>query len=85
MDSKKQVKKIKKVSISLPEREAELLALYAQEAGISRPKAAHRIVREFLRQYKEHRGESALQPKNQLGLFDSIQIDIFNNTSKTSE
>lgn len=85
MNTKKQVKKIKKVSINLPEREVELLTLYAKEVGISRPEAVHRIVRTFLRQYKEKRGESALQPKNQLDLFDSIQIDIFNNTSKTFE
>lgn len=83
MKQKCQVRKTKKISITLPEREGELLAQYAKELGTTRPAAAHRILREFLRQYKPSVGDS--QPQNQLGLFDTIQIDIFNNTSKSSD
>lgn len=72
--------KRKKISFTLPEREGEILSLYAKENGISRPAAVRRMVRTALQQYS-----SALrhaEPRNQLGLFDVVQIDIFNSTSK---
>jgi len=72
--------KRKKISFTLPEREGEILSLYAKENGISRPAAVRRMVRAALQQYS-----SALrhaEPRNQLGLFDVVQIDIFNSTSK---
>ena len=78
--------KVKKFSIALPEREGELLNAYARDNGISRPEAIRRMVRQSLRQYKADMAATALgQPANQLNLFDSIQIDIFNNTSKAKE
>ena len=70
----------KKVSFALPEREGEMLALYAKEMGISRPAAVRRMVKRALRDHFQNRPQS--QPENQLGLFDVLQIDIFNNTSK---
>ncbi len=78
---KPKVNKNKKVSFSLPQKEGELLRLYAQQQGISRPDAIRRILKQFL---KEHvQGELKSVPKNQLDIFDSVQIDIFNNTSKS--
>ena len=80
---KAKAKKTKKISITLPEREGEVLKVYAKELGITRPAAVKRIVRETLKQYKTAAAKA--EPKNQLGLFDSLQVDIFNNTSKTSD
>ena len=76
-------KKAKRISISLSEREGELLARYAKEMGTTRPAAVRRFVRECLRQYRSQ--SKNVEPKNQLGLFDSMQIDIFNITSKTND
>lgn len=80
---KAKAKKTKKISITLPEREGEVLKVYAKELGITRPAAVKRIVRETLKQYKT--AVAKAESKNQLGLFDSLQVDIFNNTSKTSD
>ncbi len=75
--------KVKKISFTLPEREGEMLKSYAAELGISRQTAVKRMVREALKQYKASSLSS--EPRNQLGLFDTLQIDIFNNASKISE
>ena len=80
--SKKPAKK-KKITFSLPEREGEVLSLYAKEKGISRPAAVRRLVRAELQQYATSLRHA--EPKNQLGLFDVVQIDIFNSTSKVND
>lgn len=67
-------------SITLPEREGRLLKMYADDHGVTRPEALRRMVREALRQYKEQKGN--IQPDNQLGLFDCVQMDIFGNFSQ---
>ena len=72
--------KRKKISFTLPEREGEILSLYAKENGISRPAAVRRMVRAALQQYSAALRHA--EPRNQLGLFDVVQIDIFNSTSK---
>lgn len=83
---KKKTTKVKRFSITLPEREGELLKQYAKEHGITRPMALRRLVRQSLRQYKIERANTLQSvPKNQLNLFDSIQVDIFDNTSKASD
>lgn len=79
--NKKPTKK-KKISFALPEREGEMLARYAKEKGISRPAAVRRMVRTALQQYSSTIQHS--EPQNQLGLFDVVQIDIFNSTSKVN-
>lgn len=75
--------KKKKFSFVLPEREDELLTLYAKEHSLTRPEAVRRILRDYLRQYRS--SITKTEPDNQLGLFDSLQIDIFNSTSKTKD
>lgn len=74
--------KNKKYTLTLSEPEVRRLSAYATSHGIDRPTALHRIVSNTLRQF-------ATAPcneldKRQLGLFDSVQIDIFNNTSKVT-
>ncbi len=84
MSTRPKMRKIKKITITLSEKEGEWLSLYAQDLGISRPAVVRRMVREGLRDYKSMRG-GYIEPRNQLDLFDSIQVDIFNNTSKTND
>ena len=78
------MRRLKKITITLSEKEGEWLSLYAQDLGISRPDVVRRLMREGLRQYKASRGGTVV-PENQLELFDSIQVDIFNNTTKTEK
>lgn len=73
----------KRITFSLPEREGEILNAYAKELGISRPVAVRRMVKTALRQYASSRSQD--EPRNQLGLFDVLQIDIFNSTSKVND
>lgn len=75
MNNKVKTPKTKKFSITLPEREGKLLKMYAQDYGITRPMALRRMVREGLKAYQQAKG--TIQPDNQLGLFDPLQMDIF--------
>ena len=72
--------KPKKYTLTLTEREALRLGHYADSCGISRPQALQRLVKQAFK------GLAAVPDtacdSNQLGLFDTLQIDIFNNTSK---
>ena len=78
--------KKKKIIITLPEREGEMLKAYAKHNGTTCPAAVHRMVRQTLRQFKaEVAKQGKAEPQNQLNIFDSIQVDIFNNTSKVIE
>lgn len=74
--------KTKKYTLTLSEAEVRRLSAYAAAGGIERPVALHRIVSQALREYTA--SPSAHQDKRQLGLFDAVQIDIFNNTTKVS-
>lgn len=78
--------KKKKISITLPEREGEMLKSYAKAHHTTCPAAVRKMVKMALRQYKaESDCKASPVPQNQLNLFDSLQVDIFNNTSKTGE
>ena len=78
---KKETKpKPKKYTLTLSEPEVRRLTAYAAESGIERPVALHRIVSQALRAYEAAPPDR--HDKRQLGLFDSVQIDIFNNTTK---
>jgi hypothetical protein len=82
MSIKKLKKKVKKISIALPERDGEVLKRCAKDAGVSCPVMAKRLLKEALKQHRNNHQKE--EPRNQLGLFDTIQVDIFNNTSKVS-
>jgi len=58
------------------------LTYYASTVGVDRPTALHRLVSKSLRNATDSLGPDTSIPENQLGLFDSMQIDIFNNTHK---
>lgn len=70
----------KKLTLSLSERESQLLALYAADQGTTKTVAVRRLLKAALTEYSVK--IASQEPANQLGLFDSIQYDIFNNTSK---
>jgi hypothetical protein len=84
-NSRSKAKK-KRVVVTLPEREGEMLKAYARVHQTTCPAAVHRMVKEALKQFKSERNALAkAEPENQLNIFDSIQVDIFNNTSRTRE
>ncbi|MCQ2295205.1 MAG: hypothetical protein MJZ67_06080 [Bacteroidales bacterium] len=83
MRQKTKLTKTKVFKLTLSEKECELLKLYAQDYNTTRPEALRRMVREALKEYKSRKGP--IQPANQLGLFDALQMDIFDNASGGEE
>lgn len=83
MKKKTNVKKVKKLTISLSLRDFNKLALWAKKQNIARPMAAKRLLKAQLAALTIEKQQKLSE--NQLGLFDSMQIDIFNNTSRTKE
>ena len=81
MKKKKPAKKTKKVVLSMSMRDFEKLSAYAKSSKTSRPLAAKRLIRAQLATLAV--GTKPKEAENQLGLFDSMQLDIFNGTSKT--
>ena len=75
--------KQKKYVLTLTEREALRLGRYADAVGVSRPLALQRLVKQALRQAADV--PAGRVDSNQLGLFDTLQIDIFNNTTVVNE
>ena len=74
--------KTKKYTLTLSETELRRLSAYADAGGMERPAALHRIVAQALRECTA--APAARCDKRQLGLFDAVQIDIFNNTTKVN-
>ncbi len=72
----------KKYTLTLSEVEVRRLSAYAAAGGMERPVALHRIVSQVLREYAA--APATCHDKRQLGLFDTVQIDIFNNTTKVN-
>lgn len=78
MAQKKRTKKTTTVTVTLSERDYEKLTIYAHQQRIVRPLAAKRLLHAALHQLPLQQDNT---PKNQLDIFDSIQIDIFNECS----
>ncbi len=75
--------KPKKYTLTLSEREALRLGRYAEALGVSRPLALQRLMKQALREATDL--PVGKEDTNQLGLFDTLQIDIFNNTAVVKE
>ncbi len=73
-------KKGKKVSFVLSERDSRILLAEAQRRGVRFSLAARQLLHTQLQQCAQS-AESVVSD-NQLNIFDSVQIDIFNRTSK---
>lgn len=71
--------KLRKYTVSLTELDVVRLNTYAADCGIDRPTALHRLLKQSLRQCSA--AAQTRSDKQQLGLFDTLQIDIFNNTA----
>lgn len=80
--SKPSPQRAKKYTVTLSECEMRRLTVYAATSGIDRPTALARLVRQSLRDVAAGISAESERDLNQLGLFDSVQIDIFNNTTK---
>jgi hypothetical protein len=83
MKKKRPAKKAKKLVVTLPYTDFERLSAYAKSQGASRPIVAKRLIKAQLAELAIEKQQR--QVKNQLGLFDSMQLDIFNGTSKTKD
>lgn len=79
MNHEKKTRLKKRYTVTLSDIELRRLSAYAQQSGIDRPTALHRIVSQSLRQVVLSADNK--HDANQLGLFDSLQIDIFNNAA----
>lgn len=73
--------KSKKVGVTLFESDLMALKLYCQKEEVTPAVAIRHILRDGLKDYSQDL--SRQETKNQLDIFDSMQIDLFNNTSKT--
>lgn len=81
MKKKKNTKKAKKITVTLSYTDYERISVLAKTQRVSRPLLAKRLLRAQLSALAV--SSTKKEAKNQLGLFDSMQLDIFNNTSKT--
>lgn len=81
MKKKKNTKKAKKIIVTLSYTDYERISALAKTQRVSRPLLAKRLLRAQLSALAV--SSTKKEAKNQLGLFDSMQLDIFNNTSKT--
>ena len=79
--SKKEKIKAKRYTVALSECEMRRLTVYAAQCGVDRPTARGRLIRQSLRDVAAGVKADNTDEK-QLRLFDSVQIDIFNNTEK---
>ena len=75
--------KAKRYTVALSECEMRRLTAYAASCGIDRPTALSRLLRHALREVASGVKVPDID-ENQLRLFDSVQIDIFNNTAKVN-
>ena len=74
--------RVRRYTVTLSECEVRRLTSYADQAGTDRPTALHRLLSQSLREATAGLANAPHKDEKQLGLFDSVQIDIFNNTHK---
>jgi len=72
--------KVKRYTVALSELDMRRLTAYADSSGLDRPAALQRLLKQSLRESASVANTKV--DKKQLGLFDTLQIDIFNNTHK---
>lgn len=80
---KKKSSKGKKIAVTLSEHDISLLQSYVSQSGVTRSIAVRRIIHETLKNYARSLPNPTAH--NQLDIFDSMQIDLFNNLSKTED
>ncbi len=75
MKPKYATSKQRKIVLTLSDRDNAFLLEYAREREISRSVAAKQIIHQALMEYAKTLDNFI--PENQLRLFDSVQVDIF--------
>ncbi len=80
MKKKKTTKKAKKITISIAARDYEKLTLLAKSQHSSRPVVARRLIKSQLALVTMEK--QAKNAENQLGLFDTLQLDILGGVGK---
>lgn len=78
-------RRVRRYTVTLSECEVRRLTRYADTSGIDRPTALHRLLSQSLRDATAGMSVADRGDEKQLGLFDSVQIDIFNNTHKVAK
>ncbi|MBO4307460.1 MAG: hypothetical protein J5848_04030 [Bacteroidales bacterium] len=78
MKKKSTKKKAKKIVVNLSERDFVKIGEYAKIHRTSRSIAAKRMLHMQLAALQSTKSDNA--PKNQLGLFDSVQLNIFDKS-----
>ena len=78
---KKTSNKGKKLAITLSDRDMSALQRYAAEKGVTKSVAVRRMVKNYLMDFEKMTSSDA-SDVNQIGLFDSMQTDIFGNLTK---
>ncbi|MDO4217441.1 MAG: hypothetical protein Q4D03_04610 [Bacteroidales bacterium] len=73
----------KKVYVTLSESDIDALRRYADAHHQAPAVAIRQVLRRELADYIVQKEKG--KPDNQLGLFDSLQIDIFNNTARVCD
>lgn len=79
---KKNSKKAKRIVVTLSSRDYEKLSEIARRDKATRPVIAKRLIRNQLATITIEKQQKVVA--NQLGLFDSVQIDILGGTSKVN-
>ena len=69
--------RFKRYIVALSESEMRRLTRYAKESEVDRPTALHRLISQSLRNAVADLPVKMTVAPNQLGLFDSLQLDIF--------
>lgn len=72
---KKKRKKNNKIYVTLTNRDQLLLARFCKINNVSKSIVLKKVIHEFLQEKMNH--EFGQQPDNQLGLFEPVQMDIF--------
>ena len=78
-------RRVRRYTVTLSESEVRRLTHFADSSGIDRPTALHRLLSQSLRDATAGMSVADRGDEKQLGLFDSVQIDIFNNTHKVAK
>ena len=76
--------RLKRYIVALSESEMRRLTRFAAESKVDRPTALHRLISQSLRNAVAELPQKTTLAPNQLSLFDSLQIDIFDNTHKVN-
>ena len=82
MKQKKNAHKPRKLAVTLTERDIAALQSFATDSKLTKPLAIRRILRQFLADYYAQ-NDAADADDIQIGLFDTMQTDIFGNLTKT--